>query len=108
MENTSLREEMLEHIEAICAMSKSEFYETYEKIIDTVISYNSLKNVLKEIKLQFLYSIYEALYDTYPDTLERSKVNRYFNRLEMEGELKKHQHSKSMQKIIKKIYCNLI
>ena len=107
MENILLREDMIEQIEKICTMSKNEFYETYEKIIDTVIFRADLKNI-KYIKLELLYLIYEAFYEIYPDIPEKNRVNRHFNRLEMEEILKKYQHSESMQKIIKKIYCNLI
>jgi hypothetical protein len=93
-----LNEDMIEHIESIHRMDKNELCETYGEMIQ-----DSTAEDMDETKLELACLIYAILYKE-PDEFERNEIFRCFKWLEMRDELKAYSHSKSTQRIIKRLY----
>jgi hypothetical protein len=93
-----LSKEMLERIESIHRMDENELYETYSDMIPEDASED-----IDQVKLELAYLIY-AILRKEPDEFVRDKIARYFQLLEMNDELRAYSHSKSTQRIIRRIY----
>jgi hypothetical protein len=80
-------------------MDETELYETYEEMIPETDS-----NDIRWIKLELAYLIYAILHCKEPNEVQRDKIYCYFQNLEMQDELRAYRHSKSTQRIIRRIY----
>jgi Mg/Co/Ni transporter MgtE len=94
-----LSKEMTDQIEIIHRMDKEELYETYEEMIPDSSSEN-----IYEVKEELAYLIYFVLHGKEPNEFKRDKISRYFQNLIMQDELKAYRHSRSTQRIIRRIY----
>lgn len=94
--------EMIDQIETIHRMKKDELYETYGDMIPEDTSEH-----LHEVKLDLAYLIYAVLYKE-PNEFQRDLIYDRFMHLEMEDELRAYSHSKSTQRIIKRMYRDYV
>jgi hypothetical protein len=99
MNKVGISKEMIERIESLHSMDKNELYETYGEMIPDDASED-----IDEIKVELAYLIHAILYGKEPNEMKRDKIYRYFKYLEMQDELRTYNHSKSTQKIIRRIY----
>jgi ribosome-binding ATPase YchF (GTP1/OBG family) len=93
-----LSKEIIECFEDIHKMGREELVATY----GDMILIDATEDI-DEVKLELDYLIYAVLRKE-PDKFERDKIPRYFRYLEMNNELKAYSHSKSTQRIIRRIY----
>ncbi|MDR1551401.1 MAG: hypothetical protein LBS14_01855 [Holosporaceae bacterium] len=93
-----LNEEMIDHIESIHRMDREELVAIYGDMILIGATED-----IDEVKVELAYLIY-AILRKEPDEFEKDKIVRYFRHLEMNDELRAYSHSKSTQRIIRRIY----
>ena len=91
--------EMIRLIESLHIMDREELDEMYGDLISDDSSED-----MSEIKLELAYLIYDILCGKEPNEIERDKIYCYFQRLEMQDQLKAYKHSKSTQRIIRRLY----
>ncbi|MDR2780914.1 MAG: hypothetical protein LBB21_00410 [Holosporaceae bacterium] len=93
-----LSKEIIERIESIHRMGREELVATYGDMILIGATED-----IDEVKLELGYLIYAILCKE-PDEFDRDKIACYFQHLEMNDELRAYSHSKSTQRIIRRIY----
>jgi hypothetical protein len=93
-----LNEEMIECFEDIHKMGREELVATYGDMILIGATEDT-----DEVKVELAYLIY-AILRKEPDEFEKDEIFRYFKSLEMQDEVKAYSHSKSTQRIIRRIY----